>query len=304
MRITSTVGSQRQLAKRFRVSLTFIENLLKRYRSDGTVEPRAHGGGQVAKISPEQEAVLMTLVEENNDAILVELCDQLEQRVGVRISRATMGRYVQKLKLTRKKTLRATERDSERVQQLRVEYWHEVGAVNLEDLVFVDETGSNLAMTRRYARSLRGSRAYSHAPYQRGQNVTLIGAMALRGLVGEISFPGATDALAFKTYVTQVLVPNLWTGACVVMDNLPAHKIKGIREAIESVGATVIYLSPYSPDFSPIENCWSKVKEFLRKRAARTYPQLDQAITDALAAVTLQDIIGWFTHCCCYILPK
>ena len=105
MPITSERGRGRQLAKRFRVSLTFIENLLKRYRTDGTVEPRAHGGGQVAKISPEQEAVLMTLVEENNDAILVELCDRLEQSVGVRISRATMGRYVQKLKLTRKKKL-------------------------------------------------------------------------------------------------------------------------------------------------------------------------------------------------------
>ena len=204
--------------------------------------------------------------------------------------------------------------------------------MRLEDLVFVDETGSNLrssldggfrpedfaAMTRRYARSQRGSRAYNNAPYQRGQNVTLIGAMALRGLIGEITFPGATDALAFKTYVTQILVPNLWVGACVVMDNLPAHKVTGIREAIESVGATVIYLSPYSPDFSPIENCWSKVKEFLRVRAARTYAQaasfwmnysskkclLDQAITDALAAVTTQDIIGWFTHCCCYVSPN
>lgn len=96
-------GSQRQLAKRFRVSLTFIESLLKRYRTDGTVEPRPHGGGRSAKLSLEQEAVLATLVEEDNDAILVELCDRLEQRVGVRISRATMGRIVQKLKLTRKK---------------------------------------------------------------------------------------------------------------------------------------------------------------------------------------------------------
>ena len=96
-------GSQRQLAKRFRVSLTFIENLLKRYRTDGTVEPRAHGGGQVAKLSPEQETVLASLVEEDNDAILVELCNRLEQRVGVRVSRATMGRIVQKLNLTRKK---------------------------------------------------------------------------------------------------------------------------------------------------------------------------------------------------------
>ena len=96
------------------------------------------------------------------------------------------------------------------MQQLRVEYWHEIGEVNLENLVFVDETGSNLAMTRRYARSLKGRRAYDDAPYQRGNNLTLIGAMALRGMVGELTFPGATDKLAFRAYVTQVLVPNLW----------------------------------------------------------------------------------------------
>ncbi len=85
------------------------------------------------------------------------------------------------------------------------------------------------------------------------------------------------------------------------MDNLPLTKLLVSAFVIEAVGATVIYLSPYSPDFSPIENCWSKVKEFLRARAARTYAELDQAISDALAAVTTKDIIGWFTHCCCYI---
>src|SRR4028119_1235166 len=128
MRITSTLGSQRQLAKRFRVSLTFIENLWKRYRTNGTVEPRAHGGGRLAKLSPEQETVLATVVEEDNDAILVELCDRLEQRVGVRISLATMGRIVQKLKLTRKKKLcMLLVRDTERVQQLRLQYWQVIG---------------------------------------------------------------------------------------------------------------------------------------------------------------------------------
>jgi len=98
-------GSQRQLAKRFRVSLSFIENLLKRYRTNGTVEPRAHGGGRVAKLSIEQEQVLVALVAEDNDAILVELCARLDGQTGVRVSRATMGRIVQKLKLTRKKKL-------------------------------------------------------------------------------------------------------------------------------------------------------------------------------------------------------
>ena len=98
-------GSQRQLAKRFRVSLSFIENLLKRYRTNGTLEPRAHGGGRVAKLSIEQEQVLVALVAEDNDAILVELCARLDEQTGVRVSRATMGRIVQKLKLTRKKKL-------------------------------------------------------------------------------------------------------------------------------------------------------------------------------------------------------
>ncbi len=98
-------GSQRQLAKRFRVSLSFIENLLKRYRTEGTVEPRAHGGGRVAKLSREQEQVLVNLVAEDNDAILVELCARLDEQTGVKVSRATMGRVVQKLKLTRKKKL-------------------------------------------------------------------------------------------------------------------------------------------------------------------------------------------------------
>jgi transposase len=107
-------GSQRQLAKRFRVSLSFIENLLKRYRTNGTVEPRAHGGGRVAKLSIEQEQVLVALVAEDNDAILVELCARLDGQTGVRVSRATMGRIVQKLKLTRKKNSAAQRSEKPR----------------------------------------------------------------------------------------------------------------------------------------------------------------------------------------------
>lgn len=94
-----------------------------------------------------------------------------------------------------------------------------------------------------------------------------------------------------------MLVPNLWQGACVVIDNLPAHKVSGIRQLIEATGARFVYLSPYSPEFSSIENCWFKVKEYLRSQAARTYQALDQAITTAFERVTKQDIAGWFTHC-------
>jgi transposase len=167
----------------------------------------------------------------------------------------------------------------------------------LNNLVFVDESGVNIAMTRLYARALKGKRAHGYRPDKRGKNVTMIGALSLKGIIAAMTFKGGNDQLAFKTYVNEVLVPNLWPGACVVMDNFSSHKVTGIKEAIESVGAHLIYLSPYSPEFSPIENCWSKIKEFLRSQAARTYKDLDEAITEAMISITLNDIIGWFNHC-------
>lgn len=175
--------------------------------------------------------------------------------------------------------------------------------MKLSNLVFVSEAGVNLAMSRRYARSLKGTRAYGDRPDGRGKNVTMIGAVSLQGFVASLTFQGGTDSLAFQTYVSEVLVPNLWSGACVVMDNFSSHKVTGIKEAIEAVGARLVYLPPYSPDFNPIENCWSKVKEFLRSQAVRTYEALDQAITDAFNAVTIKDMISWFTHCCYYTAP-
>ena len=157
------------------------------------------------------------------------------------------------------------------MQQLRTEFWTTIGEVNLADLVFVDEAGVNIAMTRLYARSAKGSRAYGECPDQRGKNVTMVGALSLKGLIAALTFQGGTVNNAFYTFVTKVLVPNLWQGACVVMDNFRSHKVAAVQKAIEAAGATLVYLSPYSPDFNPIENCWSKVKEFLRSIAARSY---------------------------------
>ena len=114
---------------------------------------------------------------------------------------------------------------------------------------------------------------------------------------------GGINGDAFIGFVEQILVPNLWSGACVVMDNLPAHKVEEVRPAIEAVGATLVYLSPYSPDFNPIETCWSKLKQYLRSVAARTRDALDQAISDAMNLVIVEDIRNWFAHCCYCTLP-
>lgn len=109
---------------------------------------------------------------------------------------------------------------------------------------------------------------------------------------------GATDGLTFEAFISQKLVPHLWKGAYVVMDNCSVHKGKALENLIEMAGAKLIYLPPYSPDFSPIENCWSKIKSILRSIGARNYPDLAEAIETAFNKVSLSDLHNWFTHCC------
>lgn len=134
-------------------------------------------------------------------------------------------------------------------------------------------------------------------PHNYGPNVTMVGALGLEGISAAMSFEGAMNGAVFRTFVEQVLAPTLAAGDVVVMDNLSAHKVWGIKEAIERTGARLMYLPPYSPDLSPIEQCWSKVKTWLRKAQARTIDALDQAIVDALAQVTSSDAQGWFHYC-------
>lgn len=153
-------------------------------------------------------------------------------------------------------------------------------------------------MLRIYARALKGHRARGTKPQKRGKNVSLLTALSLDKVIASINIYGAVNGVAFEAFIANKLVPNLWTGACVVMDNAKIHLGKEIRVLIESVGAKLIYLSPYSPEFNPIENFWSKVKASLRKLKARTYKDLLDAIVDSMSKVTKDDIRNWFAHCC------
>lgn len=186
---------------------------------------------------------------------------------------------------------------------LRLDFWRKIRDVPVENLIFLDEAGVNLALVRLYARAKKGQRARGNRPNQRGKNVSMIGAIALSGIVSSINLLGATDGLTFEAFVIQKLVPHLWQGACVVWDNSTIHKGTAIAKALTEAGATLIYLPPYSPEFNPIENFWSKVKNTLRSIGARTYQALDLAITDAFSQVSLKDIRNWFTHSCYCTLP-
>lgn len=171
-------------------------------------------------------------------------------------------------------------------------------SVDPRNLVFVDESGVNLAMTRRYGRALRGEQVYAERPGNRGENISLLGALSLDGLIATMSIPGSVNTDVFMTYLQEVLAPQLWTGAMLIMDNLPVHKAKAVHQVIEATGAQLIFLPPYSPDLSPIELCWSKLKQGLRTAKARNREALDQALTQIVTqSISQDDVWGWFTHC-------
>ncbi|MEG4092874.1 IS630 family transposase [Microcoleus sp. Pol12B4] len=290
--------SQKAIAKRFSVALSFVQKLLKQYRETKNITPRTDRCGVKGKLNAEQLLILAQLIEENNDATLEELRYLLYGKLGFSVSRATIGRMIKLLNITVKKTLFPSGKGTDRVQILRCEFWKTIKKISLKDLIFLDESGVNLAMVRLYARSLKGDRAKGSKPTKRGKNVSIIGAMSVNKILTSVNLIGGTDAITFEAFIIRKLVPQLWKGACVVMDNCPIHLGEEVKKAIENKGAKLIYLSPYSPDFSPIENLWSKLKIILRSIKTTNYQELGKAIEFAFGQVTSSNIFNWFTHCC------
>lgn len=164
-------------------------------------------------------------------------------------------------------------------------------------LVFLDESGSTVAMTRTHARAPLGERTADAVPRNRGTVTTILSALTIDGLDATMTVEGGTDREVFVAYVEQVLLPILCSGDLVVMDNAAAHKDARVKALLESVGAKPLYLPPYSPELNPIELAWSKLKAFLRTAKARTVDALNDAIAQGMRTITPEDAAGWFRHC-------
>jgi transposase len=291
--------SVRHIARLFSVSLSCVVRLLQRWRRTGSVQPKPHRGA-ARKLDAAADARLRELVRQQPDATLAELRD----RLGAACSLMTIARALRRQRLSRKKkTLRAQERDSPRVRARRRAFKKKLVAVDPDHLVFVDESGANTGMTRTHGRAPRGQRVKAAAPGA-WQNVTLIAALRTSEVVAPRAVPGAVDQTVFQAYVDQALVPELHEGDVVVMDNLQAHKQRAVIEAIEAAGARVEALPAYSPDLTPIEEMFSKVKNYLRTAAARTTEAVITAMGRALDRVTQSDILGWFHDRCAYAMPQ
>ncbi len=194
---------------------------------------------------------------------------------------------------TKKKTLRATEQN----EAARAAWRKQAAELPSCDLVFVDETGSHIAMTPLYAYAPRGQRAVGKVARNYGTIMTLIASLSLSGMGPAFILDGAADSSAFELYSEQVLAPSLRPGQIVILDNLSIHLGPKVRQAIEARGCRLLFLPAYSPDFSPIEGAFSKVKTLLRRASARTHEALQEALAQALDLIGESDARGWFTHC-------
>jgi len=285
-------GSRRKLAARFKVNTSTITRLLQLRCQTGSSEPRPHGGGIAPTLDQAGLDRLRDLVKDDPDATL----EMLKQRLGISGSLMIVWRGLQKLGLPlKKKSPHASERDTPEVQAKRRSFRKKIEPIEPKRLVFVDETGVTTAMTPAYGRAPRGERVEASEPAS-WESVTVIAAMGLDGVRAPLAFPGGVNAAIFESYVEQVLVPALRPGDVVVFDNLRSHLGPAVAEAIGRAGARVLPLPPYSPDYTPIEEMFSKFKQFLRRVGARAKEHLYDAIGEGLREVTVQDVLGWFRH--------
>lgn len=195
-----------------------------------------------------------------------------------------------------KKSERAAEQDRADVVEAREIWRGEQAELNVQKLVFLDETGAATNMARRYGRCPRGERLLSSVPWGHWKTTTFVAGLRSDRLTAPCVLDGPMDGETFKAYVEQFLAPSLSPGDIVIMDNLPSHKVKGIREAIAAAGADVRYLPPYSPDLNPIEQLFAKLKALLRKAAPRTFDDLFTAIADAIALITPQECANYVAN--------
>jgi transposase len=285
--------STAEVADRFGVSTAFVRRLKQRFRQTGSLAPLPGGRGRALKLAA-FEGELRQAVREQPDATPAEL----RQRLNLPASRVTVWRALRRLRLTRKKkSTRAAEQDRPDVALARRQWPQKLAGVGPDDLVFLDETGTNTAMQRTHGYAPKGERVVASAPLGGWQAVTFVGALTAGGLVAPWALEGAMSGEWFLAYVEQVLVPALRPGMVVVMDNLPCHKVQGVEAAIQAAGCRLEYLPPYSPDLNPIENAYSKLKRALRGWAARTVEGVYEALRRLIHRFSPAECLNYFRHC-------
>ena len=288
----------RKLAARFKVSFHFVSQLIKRFRQTGRIDPKPAGGGNRSAIDKAGEKVLRQWLAERSDLTLSQLCARYEEKMGVKVSISAMGRALQRMGISRKKqTLYDPKRQTANVALRTNEYFAKLSQLDQEQLLFLEEMGATPNLVSHYGRAQIGPRAFGPKPSSRGQRINTIGALSSKGLETTRCFEGTLTSAVFLVFLTQFLLPVLKPGQTLILDNASPHGQTEVTTLLGKAGVSVIYLPPYSPHLNPIELCWSKVKNFLKRAQARTKETLSQALQEALTQITKEDSEAWFRHC-------
>src|SRR5690348_4482080 len=287
----------REAARRFHVAVTTVKRAVVQQRETGSLE-RKPIPGCPRRIGPEQEGVLLERLKAAPDATVLEHSAWWEEHHGQQLSEATMWRAIRRLGWTHKKShwqpANATKRSARPGAKQSPR--------DPAQFVFVDESGTHTSLTRLYGWAPHDRRANGSVPRNHGKNTTLVAALTPGGLQEPWLIEGAITTETFEWYIREQLAPQLRPGQVVVLDNLSVHKAASIRHALAARGCELLFLPPYSPDFTPIEQAFSKLKAILRGLGARTHEALVEAMHGAVEAITPADAVAWFAHAG-YTLP-
>lgn len=291
--------TQDEIAQRMMVSRKTVSEIWIRYCKTGSVDPKPASGGQASKLEDIHLRMIQFWIGMESDLTLVEISKKLFDEFDIKVSKSTVDRALSNMDYTRKKKVKYDPRkNTNKNQEKRIEYQNDIKNIKPEDLVFIDETGMGDNMSSNYGRAPEGERIKEACPRYSSVKLTAIAAVSLSGIFAEDIFKGSMDYVAFNYYLKEILSPSLRTGQVVVMDNLSSHKkAKEGLKAIEEAGARYIFLPPYSPELSPIEFVWSKVKSYMRKAKERFIGLVGKTFNDALNTVTEDDLFGWFEEC-------
>jgi len=285
-------ATQAWIADTFGISVSTLKEWIKRFQETGSIDPLPRGREQPL-IKDDQAQAVQTLVDQLPEATLAQYCTAWEQATGQRVSVATMCRALQRFDRPRKKkTIAAAERD-----EVARQVWRELAeTLPAQRVTVFDESGTQLDMSSPYARAPRGERAYATQRRNTGKNMTLLAGITLAGMTAPFVVDGAVTTAVMETYLAHVLLPTLRAGDIVILDNLSVHHAASVTQMLTDHGCRVLFLPAYSPDFSPIENAFSKIKGVLRRLRAQTVDTLLDAIDQAIDTITPKNAIGYFTH--------
>lgn len=297
-------GSIRDLAEQFTIHRNTLYRWLARRRQTGNTAPRPVGSHLSPKLDAPGLAKLLGLLGEKNDRTQQELADEMLRRYRISMSRATVGRTLARLGITRKKkTMSADEAKQPKIRTRRSRFLRSARQLDPQRVLFLDEFGTNVGMTRSHGYAWRGERAFGHAPFNDDPQITLVFALGLRGVVAPFAFRGAMNEALFEGYVQQALAPQLKEGDVVIWDRLNAHFALGATQAVKASGAVVLRLPGYAPDLNPVEESGSFVKGIVRADEPRYIDPLYASLGKGLRSISSSHIDGWFHDRAPYLFP-